>query len=189
MNAVQYSLAEFDIIRRQVAGVDPIACEKLADELRAARRVFVGGAGRSLLSMKMFAMRLMQTNHAAFLVGEVCTPAIGPGDLLVVGSGSGGTAVTLEVVRKARKTGARAALITANPVGSIAAEADIVLAIPPPSASGAGDAVETAFMKRNLPGNFFETACIIVADGLIARVMERGGLDESAIMRNHANLE
>ncbi|MDR0362718.1 MAG: SIS domain-containing protein [Planctomycetota bacterium] len=188
MNAVLYALAEFDVIRRQAAGVDPAACEAFVDELRAARRVFVGGAGRSLLSMKMFAMRLMQTNHAAFMVGEVCTPSIGRGDLLVVSSGKGATPVTLEMVRKARKNGARTALITGNPDGGIAAEADVVLAVPPPSADGE-DAAEAVFMKRNLPGNFFETACIVVGDGLIARIMEREGLDESVIMRNHANLE
>lgn len=189
MNAVQCSLAEFDVIRRQVAGVDPEACERLVDELQAAGRIFVGGAGRSLLSMKMFAMRLMQTNHTAFLVGEVCTPSIGTGDLLVVSSGRGETKVTLDVALKARKHGARVALITANPNGGIAAQADVVLVIPPPAGADAGDSPETAFMKRNLPGNFFETACIVVADGLIARVMEREGLTEAVVMRNHANLE
>ncbi len=186
MNSVEFSLAQIDIVRRQVAGVSPAVCEMLADEMRAARRVFVAGAGRTLLSMKMFAMRLMQTNHPAFLVGEVCTPAVGRGDLLIAGSGSGGTAVTLEVVRKAKKHGARVALITANPEGSIAAEAGIVLAIPPPPA---GDAADAAFMTRNLPGNFFETACLLVADGLIARIMEREELGWADIMRNHANLE
>ncbi|MDR1611511.1 MAG: SIS domain-containing protein [Planctomycetota bacterium] len=189
MNAVQYALAEFDVIRRQAAGVDPAACEKFVDELQAAKRIFVGGAGRSLLSMKMFAMRLMQTNHAVFLVGGACTPGIGPGDMLAVGSGKGGTSATLELVRKARRNGARAALITGNPAGSIAAEADVVLTIPPPAEVDGEDATETVFMKRNLPGNFFEIACIVVGDGLIARIMERKGLGGSVIMRNHANLE
>jgi 6-phospho-3-hexuloisomerase len=189
MHAIQYSLAEFDVIRRQVADTDPDACESLVNALQAAKRIFVGGAGRTLLSMKMFAMRLMQTNHTVFIVGEVCTPSIGTGDLLVVGSGKGETKVTLEVALKAKKNNASVALITSNASGSIAAAADIVLNIPLPTKVNATDAGETIFMKQNQPGNFFETACLIVTDGLIARIMEREGLTEAVVMRNHANLE
>ena len=188
MNAVRYALAELDAVRLLVAGVDPAACDQLVDEIQVAKRVFVGGAGRSLLSMKMFAMRLMQTNHIAFMVGEVCTPSIGARDLLVAASGRGGTPSTLEVVRKARRNGARTALITGNPAGDIAAEADVVLAVPPAAGVDAGDG-EAVFMKRNLPGNFFETACLVVSDGLIARIMEREGLTDAVVMHNHANLE
>ena len=189
MNAVECGLAEMDILRRQVEKIDPTACERMVDELQAARRIFVGGAGRSLLCMRMFAMRLMQTNHVAYMVGEVCTPSIGEGDLLVVSSGKGETQVTLEVARKARAAGARVALITANPAGSIAGLADAVLAIPPADPVAEGDAAVVAFMKRNLPGNYYETASIIATDGLIARIMEREGLTHDSVMRNHANLE
>lgn len=190
MDAVRYGLVEFDIIRKQVEGIDPVVCEKLVDELQAAKRVFVGGAGRSLLAMKMVAMRLMQTNHVAHLVGDVCTPSIGVGDLLVVSSGKGETKITLEVVRKAKGHGARVALITSNPCGSIATESDVVLAIPPfvPADPGS-DAEEALFVTRNLWGNLFEIACIIIADGLIVRIMEREGLTGEVVMRNHANLE
>lgn len=189
MNAVSCALAQLDAVRSQVAGVDPAACDRLVDELQTARRIFVCGAGRSLLAMKMFAMRLMQTNHDACLVGEVCTRAIGRGDLLLASSGGGETKTTLELVRKARLHGARTAVVTANPSGSIAAECDVTLAVPPTPAPDADDSPETAFMKQNLPGNFFETACILVCDGLIARVMERESLGHNDVMHNHANLE
>jgi Predicted sugar phosphate isomerase involved in capsule formation len=189
MNAISLGLAEFEIIKKQVEGADPAACELLVDELQKAKRIFVGGAGRSLLSMKMFAMRLMQTNHTTFLVGEVCTPSIGAGDLLVVSSGKGETKVTLEVVKKARKNGARAALITTNPKGGIAAEADVVLTIPPAPGVAATDSPETAFVKENQSGNLYETASLIVTDGLISRIMEREGLTEAVVLSNHANLE
>ncbi len=189
MNAITLGLAEFEIIKKQVAGTDPDACEVMVDELQKAKRIFVGGAGRSLLSMKMFAMRLMQTNHVTYLVGEVCTPSIGAGDLLIVGSGKGETKVTLEVVKKAKKNGARTGLITTNPNGSIAAEADVVLAIPPAGQVEASDSPETVFIKENQSGNLYETASLIVMDGLISRIMERENLTEAVVLRNHANLE
>lgn len=190
MNAIDFSLAQFDAVRQIVAGIDPSACEKLVDELQKAERVFVGGAGRSLLSVKMFAMRLMQTGHQTFLVGEVCTPSIGKGDLLVTASGSGSTPGTLELVGKARKNGARAALITANPAGPIATEADFVLPVPKtPEAVPERDSPASLFVKGNLTGNFFEAAVIAVTDGIIARIMDREGMTGKTIRRNHANLE
>ncbi|MCC8180133.1 MAG: SIS domain-containing protein [Planctomycetes bacterium] len=189
MKPLDCSLAQLEIVRRQVENADAEACERLVDELQKAKRIFVGGAGRSLLSMKMFAMRLMQTNHVTYLVGEVCTPSIGEGDLLVVSSGRGETRVTLEVVKKAQANQARAALITSNPGGSIARIADVVLTIPPAAPVSDGDSPETIFVKQNQPGNLFETASLLVADGLVTRIMEREGLTEAVVMKNHANLE
>lgn len=189
MKSTDFSLAEFDVIRQQVAAADPEQCERFVDELQRAKRIFVSGAGRSLLVMRMFAMRLMQSNHVTYMVGEVCTPSLRPGDLLVTSSGRGSTAVTHDLVRKAKKNGGRAALVTGNPNGTIAADADFVLVIPAMPPVAPGDAPATAFMKTHQWGNFYETASLIVLDGVIARIMEREGLTDEVIMYNHANLE
>ncbi len=190
MNPIRYALAELGVMRSLVEGVDSGVCEQFVDELQKAKRIFVGGAGRSLLSMKMFAMRLMQTNHETYLVGEVCTPSVRPGDLLVVSSGSGITLGTLELVRKARKNGGRAAVLTMNPTGPIAGEADFVLPVPPPAtADTESESAESVFMKRHQKGNYFETVTILVTDGIIAAIMAREGYTDETIMSNHANLE
>ena len=190
MNPIRYALAELEAMQRMVAATDADACEAFVDEIQAAERVFVGGAGRSYLSMKMFAMRLMQTNHATYLVGEVCTPSVGPGDLLILASGSGSTPGTIELARKAGTNGARVAVMTMNPDGPLAAVADFVLAVPrTPPIDPANERPESAAMKKNQRGNFFETVAVLIADGIIARIMEREGLTDETIMRNHANLE
>lgn len=190
MNPIEYSLAEFDVMRAIVQKTSPEICEAFVDELQKAKRIFVGGAGRSLLSMKMFAMRLMQTNHPTYLTGEVCTPSVRPGDLLVVSSGGGTTKGTLELVRKAKMNGARTAVITMNPTGPIASEADFVLPVPPtPAADTEGESEESIFMKKTQKGNYFETVAIIVTDGIIAKIMERENYTDDTIMFNHANLE
>ena len=64
---------------------------RVADLVAAAPRVFVLGAGRSGLALRMTAMRLMHLGLDVHVVGEVTTPAIERGDLLVTASGSGTT--------------------------------------------------------------------------------------------------
>ena len=51
--------------------------EKFVEAVLAADRVFVAGAGRSLLMIRGFAMRLMHLGFQAYVVGETVTPAIG----------------------------------------------------------------------------------------------------------------
>lgn len=189
MRPIDFSLAELDAVRRQAAATDPGQCERFIDELQRAKRIFVSGAGRSLLVMRMFAMRLMQSNHVTYMVGEVCTPSLRPGDLLVASSGRGSTAVTHDLVRKAKKNGGRAALVTGNPGGAIAPDADFVLVIPPMPPAASDDPPAALFMKKHQWGNFYETASLIVLDGIIAGIMEREGVTDDVIMRNHANLE
>ena len=88
MNAREISVSEAKMLRKMVEQLRDDELMSLIEAIEGAKRIFVGGAGRSLLSMKGFAMRLMQTEHETYLVGEVTTPAIHEGDLLIVGSGS-----------------------------------------------------------------------------------------------------
>lgn len=85
-----------------------------------SNRIFVGAAGRSLLAMKFLAMRLMQIGLKVYLVGEVCTPSIREGDLLLVGSGSGETAGMIAICKKAKAAGAEVAVFTKNRNSTIA---------------------------------------------------------------------
>ena len=71
VTAKQIAGAELSVLQFMVDGVDEQQLRELVEEIKAAKRIFVGGAGRSLLSMKGFAMRLMQTAHETYLVGEV----------------------------------------------------------------------------------------------------------------------
>ena len=63
----------------------PGSMEALADAILSAKHVFIAGAGRSGLMMRAMAMRLMHLGLKVCVVGEVVTPGIMPGDLLLVG--------------------------------------------------------------------------------------------------------
>ncbi|MFP5367432.1 MAG: hypothetical protein ACLGIS_11380, partial [Actinomycetes bacterium] len=54
--------------------VDPAEVAALVTELRLADRIFVTGAGRSGLVLKMAAMRLMHLGLTVHVVGEVYNP-------------------------------------------------------------------------------------------------------------------
>ncbi len=65
--------------------------EKLTAMLDEAGRIFIAGAGRSKLVGNFFAMRLVHGGYNVNVVGEIVTPSIKAGDLLIIISGSGET--------------------------------------------------------------------------------------------------
>ena len=87
----------------------------LADVVRligGAPRVFLAGAGRSGLVLRMAAMRLMHLGLDVHVAGDTTTPAIREGDLLIAASGSGTTAGVVKAASTAassptRPTGTR----------------------------------------------------------------------------------
>ena len=94
------ALASLNELQEIVETVEEAELEQMQDLILNSNRIFVGAAGRSLLAMKFLAMRLMQIGLKVYLVGEVCTPSIREGDLLLVGSGSGETAGMIVKKRK-----------------------------------------------------------------------------------------
>jgi 6-phospho-3-hexuloisomerase len=85
---------------------------QLLDLVEKAGRTFIGGAGRSLLVSRFFAMRLVHAGYNVNMIGEVVTPAIKSGDLLVLVSGSGVTETLLQFVKKAKSVGAKLVFIS-----------------------------------------------------------------------------
>ena len=84
-----------DIIAKAIEEIDGVELEhflnKVLDVRKRKKRIYIAALGRSFLVMKAFAMRLMQLDFEVYVVGEIITPAIKAGDLLIVGSGSGNT--------------------------------------------------------------------------------------------------
>ncbi len=79
-------------LERTLAAISEPEIAAAQEMILTSNRLFVMGAGRTGLALKMAAMRLMHLGLVVHVAGEVTTPAIGPGDLLLVASGSGATA-------------------------------------------------------------------------------------------------
>ena len=189
MNAREISVSEAKMLRKMVEQLRDDELMSLIEAIEGAKRIFVGGAGRSLLSMKGFAMRLIQTEHETYLVGEVTTPAIHEGDLLIVGSGSGKTEVTLAGVKKAKSHGAKTAVLTQHPDSPIANECDVVVTVPGTPADDPSDDETDRYGKTNQPGNYSEAALTLTLDGVVGELMFRRGQDFRTVRKMHANLE
>jgi 6-phospho-3-hexuloisomerase len=99
-------------ISATAAKIDVQQVAVLAGHLRRPGRLFVAGAGRSGLVLRMAAMRLMHRGLNVHVAGDTTTPAIGSDDLLLVASGSGTTSGVVESAETAAKAGARIAALT-----------------------------------------------------------------------------
>lgn len=166
------------------AEVPVTALETLADEIGSARRIAVHGVGREGLMLRALAMRLYHLGLDASVVGDMTTPPLGRGDLLLASAGPGHFATVEALMGVAREAGARVALLTAQAEPGLGALAHTVVRLPARTmaAAGAGDAV--------LPmGSAYEGALFVFGELLVRRLRERLGADEAAMRARHTNLE
>ncbi len=178
-----------DVVPQEILGVvkavDPQQVEELVEEIQQAKRIFVCGAGRSLLMMKAFAMRLVHLGLTAYVVGETITPAIGEGDLLVAGTGSGQTRTTLAMVEAARLRQARVCTLTAHADSPVAEASDLSVIIPTPVTG----AVPVPRVSQQPPGSLFEQALLVLCDSVVLILMRRLGVTAESMRARHTKLE
>lgn len=158
--------------------------ETLLDMIESAGTIFVGGAGRSLMMMQAFAMRLMHIGLNSYVVGETTTPAIVADDLLIAGSGSGQTRMTLALVEAAAARGARTAVITGHPDSPLAEAADHCLHLHAPVVF-----LNAQRPTHQPPGTLFEQCLLAQCDAMILMLMNRRGTTEEIIRRRHTKFE
>lgn len=160
--------------------------ERLEGEIGRAERIFVAGAGRSLLMVRAMAMRLMHIGLQVYVVGETTTPAIGAGDLMILVSGSGSTGTLTVVAQRCRQHGARLALITTHPDSTIGRLADLTVEI-----RAATTKEESAAASVQLGANTFEQSVLLIGDAIVMDMIGQNGIEEknAEMMRRHANLE
>lgn len=146
-----------------------------------ANRIFLAGSGRSGLVAKFFAMRLMHSGYHVFVVGEVVTPSIRSGDLLIVISGSGKTETMLTYAKQADKQGACIILISKTCTSPLAEIANMTVQIGRP---------ELYDNAEGMPmGTVFELATLMFLEASISHIIQEKGIQEADMRMRHANLE
>lgn len=173
-----------DEISDTVAKVDGQQMASLADHLVKANRVFVAGAGRSGLSLRMAAMRLMHLGMTVHIAGDTTTPAISSGDLLLVASGSGTTSGVVKAAETAEKVGAQIAAFTTNPDSPLAGLADAVVIIPAAQKTDHGTSV-----SRQYAGSLFEQVLFLATEALFQSLWQNSDEPAEKLWPRHANLE
>ncbi|TFD07687.1 6-phospho-3-hexuloisomerase [Cryobacterium sp. TMT1-66-1] len=161
-----------------------VVLDDAASLLAVAPRVFVLGAGRSGLALKMTAMRLMHLGLDVHVVGEVTSPAIAQGDLLLVASGSGTTGAIVRAAETAHGVGANVLALTTAPESPLGHLAAVTVVIP-----AAAKQDHAGQVSAQYSGGLFEQSVLLVGDALFHTLWQRSGATAAELWPRHANLE
>ena len=178
MDSQQLILSRLTII---LSETDKTNAAKLMQLVDGAGRILIGGAGRSLLVSRFFAMRLVHSGYNVSMIGEVVTPAIKTGDLLLLVSGSGGTETLLPFVKKAKSVGAKLAVVSMKKSSAMADVADLTIQI--------GNDASFPLTNGMPMGSQFELSTLIYLEAIVADNIFAKGLTEEGMRTIHANLE
>ena len=158
--------------------------DKLCDELLAAHRIACYGVGREGLMMRALCMRLMHLGLDAHMVGDMTTPPLGGGDLLLVSAGPGSFSTVMALVGVDGTAGARTVVVTAQPKGEVPGVADAVIHL------RAQTMADDKGGRSVLPmGSLYEAAMMIFFDIVSILLRERTGQTMEGMRSRHTNLE
>lgn len=168
------------------AEIDAGGLEQLIELLQSARRVFTAGAGKSGLSIRAFANRLMHLGFEVHVPGEISCPSIRHGDLLVINSGSGSTSSMLAAAKTAKNEGTKIALLTHTRQSPIEGLADLTIVVP---AQGKTSIDGHTITSVQTLGSLFEDLCLLAYDAIAAELMIVRGETVESMEYRHTNLE
>jgi 6-phospho-3-hexuloisomerase len=165
--------------------IPPETAERLCDEIEAAGRIACYGVGREGLMMKALCMRLMHLGLDAHVVGDMTTPPLGPGDLLLASAGPGQFSTVLALLGVAHGAGARTLVVSAQPEGEAPRQADVVIELPAQTmADDRGPATSVLPM-----GSLYEAVQLLFFDVVSIRLRDRLGGAPEEMRARHTNLE
>jgi 6-phospho-3-hexuloisomerase len=165
--------------------LDDADVDRAVGVIASSDRVALYGVGREGLQIKGFCMRLFHLGCRAAMVGDMTTPPVGRGDLLIVSAGPGYFSTVEALMGVAKAAGARTLLITAKPDGRCAGAADFVLTLPAQTmANDRGAATSVLPM-----GSLYEGAQFVLFEVMILKLRAALGVSAEAMRANHTNLE
>ena len=165
--------------------IDESQGEQLIDAILEAEKVYFCGVGRVLLSLQSICKRLAHLGIETHYVGEITEPAITPGDLLIVASGSGESIFPKGIAQKAHSLNVRIAWIGSNDESTIASLASIRVRIPVQTKLNRKDEIAS----RQPMTSLFEQALLIFGDAIAMEIVARKQLCVKELWQYHANLE
>ena len=187
--AQKYETASEDVLaelKKTMESIDPASLERLVDEVLKADQVFFVGVGRVMLALQRICKRFAHLWIRAHCVGEINEPAIKKDDLLIVGSGSGGSLFPLGIARKARASvDCTIVHIGSNPNSEMKDIADFMVRIPVRTKNYLEDEIDSCQPMTSL----FEQSVLLLGDVLAKMIIEQRHLDMRSLWQYHANLE
>jgi 6-phospho-3-hexuloisomerase len=176
VTVTQSAQASLDELQSIVDTLDETQLDTVAHILANTPRIFFTGTGRSGLAARAIAMRLMHIGKPCYVVSEVATPAIQPGDILVAFTSSGRGSV-LEQAKITLEHGAGVIAFTSGE-NEITALSEAFIAIP----------ARTIVPTEQYAGSLFEQGCLIVGDAICRSVQSLLKVPTSQLNARHANI-
>jgi 6-phospho-3-hexuloisomerase len=140
---------------------------------------------RVMIAMEAWIKRFNHLGIPMIDVGALNEPALRPGDLLIVASGSGNTVVPVAIAKKAKSLGAVIGHICSSEHGEVAKYRDFMVKIPVAKNSIPSDAVQSVQPMTSL----FEQSVFLLGDIISLMLVERRGQEKEKLWQCHANLE
>lgn len=164
--------------RRALASVDPSCRDALTEGIRASRKIFVYGSGRSGLVGQLFAVRLVQLGFDVHFVGEMTTPIIGREDLTLLISFTGKTSSVVQTAQIAKRIGSRIICVTGTPGSPLTKVSDVSVVM---------DVPQDDCLREHAPlGTIFEDSSLLLFDSIVSDLMARDGTTEEEMRNRHA---
>lgn len=170
-------------IEKSLNSIDVSKVEEFLQIMLSSKAIFCDGMGRTELQVKGFVMRLAQMGLAAHDVSSVTTPATTKDDVLLICSGSGETENLVAHAKKAKKIGAKIALISSKEQSSIADIADVNIVIKTKVKN------DTNANSIQPLGALFGQASGAFMDLMVIELMQKVGISEKEMIARHKNLE
>jgi 6-phospho-3-hexuloisomerase len=161
------------------------AVEDFIQRILNAKSIFFAAQGRSGFILRCFCMRLMHLGLQVYFCGETITPAIGGDDLLIVLSGSGETASTLEAVRSAGRCNAATCAILGNLDSGIGALVNVSIHLP--GTTKLCRDIEPPSLQ--MAGSLFEQSAFLFLEAVVLNLYRQRKKDVDRISSRHAVIE
>lgn len=172
-------------IKRVCTRISSETAESICMEIIQAKRIACYGVGREGLMIKALCMRLMHLGLDAHVVGDMTTPPLGKGDLLIVSAGPGQFSTVLALTGVAKKAGSRVLAVTAQPKGEVPLKADTIIFLPAQTMAD-----DKAGNSSILPmGSLYEIVQIVFFDMVSIMLREKTGQSPDTMRSRHTNLE
>ncbi|KAG0462267.1 hypothetical protein HPP92_020743 [Vanilla planifolia] len=170
-----------------------VLVSEIASAAAASRKIFVHGVGREGLMLKALCMRLFHLGLSAYVVGDVTTPPISAGDLLLASAGPGCFSTVDAICRVSKSAGARVVLLTAQPGSGSEASllVDAVAYLPAQTMADDEEQEELgAATAARLPmGSLYEGSMFVLFEMLVLKLAEKLGQTPAQLRSRHTNLE
>ncbi|MBS6511012.1 MAG: SIS domain-containing protein [Clostridiales bacterium] len=172
--------------------VDQAELDAMAQAILDAERIFVSGWGRAGNNIKILSMNCSQIGLKTHVVGDNSCPSMNERDILIIGSGSGGTKSMLLFAGQAKSHGSKVGLIVGKHGSELEKIADYTVHIEdnvmiandycPPEGMAT---LEEQLVQSNAYYPVMQSVC----DTITAYCADKLGVTPEDMGRNHNNIE